>query len=123
MSTGAVVTGDLISHRFKLEACDRAYSLILSGEPSLGVLLEYDNDKPLDAKIERTKSVASSQEVISRSASQFGFIGAGSFAGAVLPQHLKGEEWRCTQLPLQGCNSCTIAKNLKPLFHLHQPVT
>ena len=36
MSTGAVVTGDLISHRFKKHAI--GHSLIFSGEPSLGVL-------------------------------------------------------------------------------------
>ena len=117
MSTSAVVTGDLISHRFKLEACDRAYSLILSGEPSLGVLLEYDNAKPLDAKIERTKSISSSQEVISRSANQFGFIGAGSFAGAVLlPAFKKAGVEVHTIASAGGVNSWHHSQKFKASF-------
>ncbi|MDB2315827.1 bi-domain-containing oxidoreductase [Luminiphilus sp.] len=84
MAAGALLTSGLVSHRFRLEACDKAYGLILSGEPSLGVLLEYDNAQPLGVKTETTKFISTSRESDVSGANQFGFIGAGNFAGAVL---------------------------------------
>ena len=41
LASGALDVTPLISHRFKLDDAEEAYELLSSGEPSLGILLQY----------------------------------------------------------------------------------
>jgi len=77
----------LISHRFAIERGEDAYKLI-SGEtkePYLGIVLQYDPDKPVETKIEISPSPEKASSV------RLGMIGAGDYAKAMLLPHFKRE--------------------------------
>lgn len=78
----------LISHRFPIEKAQDAYALIESGskEPYLGIVISYDEEKPLANRIELvSKSAAKASRV------GVGMIGAGSYARKFLLPNLKAE--------------------------------
>jgi predicted dehydrogenase len=56
MADGRLDVAPLITHRFRLEEAEKAYELLASGEPSLGILLQYPTreEKPDAALLERT---------------------------------------------------------------------
>lgn len=78
LASGRLVVADLITHRFEVEAADRAYDLMSTGsQPYLGIVLTYAGDsappQPSAAKTPRTSS-------------GIGWIGAGNFSsGTLLP--------------------------------------
>ena len=53
MAEGKLDVESLISHRFEIDDAARAYELLSSDEPSLGILLEYP-ERPLDQVVETT---------------------------------------------------------------------
>ena len=71
----------LISHRYSISEAEKAYDLILSSNPSLGILLEYEvqefNKKDSLIHLSKPKSLGEGDIGLS-------FIGSGSFATKVL---------------------------------------
>ena len=70
--------GYLTTHTFKLDDAPKAFDMILSrSEPFIGILIEYDVEKPL-----KTGRIRVSPEVRSQKSEvvNIGFIGAGSYA-------------------------------------------
>jgi polar amino acid transport system substrate-binding protein len=88
LSSGRVKVDPLITHRFSIEEGERAYQLI-TGEPSetyLGVLLQYDSERPLESRIElplRPIAASPTQNV------RVGLIGAGQYAKSMLLPNFK----------------------------------
>ncbi len=80
VAAGSLNVRPLISHRYPFEQALDAYDLITTGrEPSLGVVLGYD-DKGEEPKIPATKKVAA----LPSHCVALGVVGAGNFAKAVL---------------------------------------
>ena len=78
----------LVSHRFTLAQAQEAYKLIGSKEPSLGILLQYeDRGKKSDLELQRT-SVGFKKNAIAardpRASAVVGFVGSGNYATMVL---------------------------------------
>jgi predicted dehydrogenase len=82
MADGRINMQPLISHRFKLEQAAEAYDLISNGNP-LGVLLEYQAEKPTEAK-QQTVALDIPSAEASASKAVLGFIGAGNYTSSVL---------------------------------------
>jgi polar amino acid transport system substrate-binding protein len=81
LGAGKLSLKDLISHRFNFQDAKKAFDAILdSAVHTMGVLLEYDHERPL-----QTPEFPKQAKVRSGSVS---FIGAGSFAGNFLLPHL-----------------------------------
>ncbi len=81
IATGKIDLGYLTTHEFPLAQAADAYNMILdASEPFLGVVLKYDQDRPLDRqRLEIRPSKPESQVGLA-------FIGAGSYAqGNLLP--------------------------------------
>jgi predicted dehydrogenase/NADPH:quinone reductase-like Zn-dependent oxidoreductase len=84
MASGAVNPLPLITHRFPFHDAPRAYELIVSAEPSLGVLLEY---APRSATSQaRARTLALPSRPAGQPATTFavGVIGAGNFGSRIL---------------------------------------
>ena len=70
----------LISHRFSIADAAKAYSLIGSDTPSLGVVLTYEEKRAG----ETTRTLALAESPRAKSRGNVGFIGAGNYASRVL---------------------------------------
>jgi predicted dehydrogenase len=86
MASRTIDVRPLITHRFAISQAEEAYNLVASGEPSLGILLEYPG---LDVgSAERVIEVASRKATPPRTtangAVSIAFIGAGNYAANVL---------------------------------------
>src|SRR5208282_4300341 len=80
VAAGSLDVRPLISHRYPFEQAIEAYDLITTGrEPSLGVVLGYDN-KPQEPKT----PVAKNMLAFPSSCVALGVVGAGNFAKALL---------------------------------------
>ena len=80
MAAGGLDVRPLISHRYPFEQAIEAYDLITTGrEPSLGVVLDYDNKRE-EPKTPVTKNLVA----IPSPCVALGVVGAGNFAKAVL---------------------------------------
>jgi NAD(P)-dependent dehydrogenase (short-subunit alcohol dehydrogenase family) len=107
MASGALDVAPLISHRFPLERAVEAYEMLASGEPSLGILLEYPGvqgepervvrlrggDGVVGASPARESGAGAGRSADSRARPAptggvgecvVGFLGAGNYAGRVL---------------------------------------
>ncbi|WP_027950395.1 bi-domain-containing oxidoreductase [Haliea salexigens] len=99
LASGALDVAPLISHRFALEQAVAAYELLSSGEPSLGILLEYpgsvaelgDQGAAPRAAGGRVVPLCVADTIVSDSVVKpaqgdvnVGFLGAGNYAGRVL---------------------------------------
>ena len=87
LAAGTLDVAPLISHRFPLEQAVKAYDLLASDEPSLGILLEYgrDDDERLKARevwLQPPQSGARPER--SERRGTVAFIGAGNYAGRML---------------------------------------
>lgn len=85
----------LITHRFPIAQAHSAYELITgaTGEPSLGVMIEYPENANSDSRC--TDLISSKEPVAGHSSVRVGFIGAGDFAlGTLLPaiEHAAGAQ-------------------------------
>ena len=86
LSTGALSTEPLISHRYPIEKAAAAYDLLSSPEPSLGILLQYPGTAdpkqrtialPAEPSASDTRALRSGQPLL-------GVIGAGNYASRML---------------------------------------
>lgn len=84
MAMGALDVAPLISHRFDLQDVSRAYDLLVSNEPHLGILLRYGQtaEQPWQSRSVTTAQAPSSGGKPGEVA--VGCIGAGNYAGRVL---------------------------------------
>ena len=91
MGQGKIDVAPLITHRFPLSEAARAYELISSNEPHLGVLFEYSED-PVDITAQRV--VRLTQPSTQPAKVVLAVIGAGNYASAVLLPTLRGTSAR-----------------------------
>lgn len=88
MSAGRLDMKPLISHRFGIEEAEKAYQLIVNGDSSLGVLLQYPGlEVSAAARTVSLLSASKEQEstaIICVGKATLSFVGAGSYATAVL---------------------------------------
>jgi predicted dehydrogenase len=85
MAAGAVDPLPLLTHRFPFKESRRAYDLITSPEPSLGILLEYEGcGQAVRSGKERTIDVHLRPGSSSSASFCVGVIGAGNFGSRVL---------------------------------------
>lgn len=83
LSTGALKTEPLVTHRFPIQQASVAYELLSSPDPSLGILINYPEDADPN---QRTVSLTSKSidEKISSGQPRLGIVGAGNYASRVL---------------------------------------
>lgn len=83
MASGALQVEPLISHRFDLEFGADAMALLTSGEPSLGILLNYPQDRSGEVPVRKVRLV-SPEAASPHGQTIVGFLGAGNYASRVL---------------------------------------
>ena len=88
MATGALNVKQLISHRFDIDEAEKAYELIVSKEPTLGILLTYpglqitnDSRKVL---LSVNNNIKKSNNKNTNKKIKVSFVGSGNYAGSVL---------------------------------------
>jgi predicted dehydrogenase/threonine dehydrogenase-like Zn-dependent dehydrogenase len=81
MADNRLDVSSLLSHRFAIQEAPKAYELIGSSTPSLGVLLEYRQAQGSRHADARTVQVSPASE---SAKATLGFIGAGNYATGVL---------------------------------------
>jgi len=87
MAVGRLDVAPLVSHRFRLDQAVEAYSLLSSGEQSLGIVLEYPTGDGSAGKSDSghsARKVALAPTVVSAGKGNVAFLGAGNYAGRVL---------------------------------------
>ena len=82
MTSGALKVAPLISHRFAIAQADAAMALLTSGQPSLGILLQFPQDQPVARLSERRVVLAAIPGTPGKA--NVAFLGAGNYAGRVL---------------------------------------
>ncbi|MBX3565271.1 MAG: bi-domain-containing oxidoreductase [Sphingomonas sp.] len=83
LSSGALDVAPLISHRYTIEAGGEAMDLLSSGQPSLGILLDYPSGEGTPERRVRLNGAAVTEP--GRPArGVLGFLGAGNYASRVL---------------------------------------
>jgi len=106
MAEGKLDLKPLITHRFPFDDAIQAYDLISGNEPSLGIILEYNQEGkyiqpettiPLVSKIKKIEGVPT-----------FGFIGAGNFAGSILIPAFKKQKVNLKTIASSGGLSGTL---------------
>ena len=83
LASGQLRTEALISHRYELDKADEAYALLTSGQPSLGIIIQYsdtDNDTTQQQTIQLTEQSAIQDATIP----VVSCIGAGNYASRML---------------------------------------
>src|SRR5690606_19894460 len=94
LEAGLLDLEPLRTHEFPIESAEQAYDLIGSGEPCLGVLLRFPM-ADLAASEDRAVALPQPNAVPAVPASERGvvnFVGAGSYAGAVLVPAFRATE-------------------------------
>lgn len=87
MADGRLDVASLISHRFSIGEAERAYSLIDSDTPSLGILLDFGDEDDLPPA---APAILLRAPVPSNDLPRIGIIGAGAYAAStLLPALLK----------------------------------
>lgn len=90
MASGALNVSSLVSHRFDIDDAPKAYDLLSSKDPSLGIVLRYQKE---DGTVEAARTVRISDtsssppagsRVDANVAPTLAVIGAGNYAGRVL---------------------------------------
>lgn len=117
MADKKLLTEPLVSHRFDIENAPSAYDVIAgSGEPHLGILLDYSSRKKIASTSlpeERTITLIPQTAASKRTSGipVIGMIGAGSFAGQVLlPAIAAGKARLKTIVSRGGTNSAVMGK-------------
>ncbi|MBO6768977.1 MULTISPECIES: bi-domain-containing oxidoreductase [unclassified Erythrobacter] len=83
MASGLLDVKPLITHRFDIEQAAQAMDLLTSGEPSMGILINYPDT--VDAgRLAKERKVALGTANSKPSAGNVAFLGAGNYAGRVL---------------------------------------
>jgi polar amino acid transport system substrate-binding protein len=107
-ASGGIDLEKLITHRFPVEKGEDAYKLI-SGEtkePYLGIVLQYDPEKPLESRLEFPSKAAGKAKGV-----RIGMIGAGGYAQKLLLPNFKsnGAEF-CSIATAQGLTARDVAR-------------
>lgn len=92
LASGRLDVVPLISHRFKLDDAQSAYTLLASDEPQLGIVLEYadEQERPLASlRSERVALPASATRPATKKAPTIAFLGAGNYASRALMPAMK----------------------------------
>jgi predicted dehydrogenase len=99
VAAGQVKVTPLITHRFPVTAAAEAYQLIQgeSAPRSLGVVLEYDVQRPLPSRITLATPAPSSNASV-----KIGMVGAGSFARSTLLPAIKADRITALQGVVTG---------------------
>lgn len=84
MVSGRLDVKPLISHRVPLADAEGAYELLTSGEPSLGILLEYPAARSGEEAALQRRAVALTPAGAAPNRGSVAFLGAGNYAGRVL---------------------------------------
>jgi len=91
MADGRLNVARLVSHRFTIDAAEKAYELLGCNEPSLGILLQYPaaEDKPDEVLRRSSVKLGPSSPTLFRveageRRAVVAFVGAGNYATAVL---------------------------------------
>ena len=109
MAQGKLDVAPLITHRFPLSEAPRAYELIASAEPHLGVLFEYGSDIA-QAPAHRTVQLREYRTAAPADA-VIGVSGAGNYASSVLLPALARTRARCKLLAsITGTSGARQAK-------------
>ncbi|HJQ10042.1 MAG TPA: bi-domain-containing oxidoreductase [Gemmatimonadaceae bacterium] len=89
MASGAVNPERLVSHRIAIKDAPKAYDILLAGEPSLGLVLQYPGGN--GRQVAQADRVVSRHEPVMRSSSgpRVAVIGAGNYAARTLLPVLK----------------------------------
>ncbi|HWW74710.1 MAG TPA: Gfo/Idh/MocA family oxidoreductase [Pyrinomonadaceae bacterium] len=104
VAAGSVKTAPLVTHRFRIDEAERAYSLISgdAAEPYLAVLINYDTGRELERnvrnqtsnfKLQISNSDARGVEPARTGAAvvRLGMVGAGDYARRMLLPHFRAE--------------------------------
>ena len=90
MASGRLDVAPLISHRMTLAEAGKAYDLLASGEPSLGILLEYPFDEAGGETARLAVDVTLTPSTpLAAPGARTAFIGVGNYGGRVLVQAFK----------------------------------
>ena len=84
MAGGQLDVTPLITHRFPLERASDAYELLTSGEPSLGILLEYPAARAGSVQPAEGRTVLLAPAAPAPTKASIAFLGEGNYAGRVL---------------------------------------
>jgi predicted dehydrogenase/threonine dehydrogenase-like Zn-dependent dehydrogenase len=80
VASGSVAMKPMVTHRFPIAEAERAYELVVSNTPSLGILLEY----PAESPASQARTISLKPAAPGAGEASIGFIGSGNYAGAVL---------------------------------------
>jgi predicted dehydrogenase/threonine dehydrogenase-like Zn-dependent dehydrogenase len=84
MSDGRIITRPLVSHRFDIGDAAAAYDLLVSPQPSLGIVLQYPRrSEPRLSALERSVTITPAERAAA-GRPRIAFIGAGNYGGRVL---------------------------------------
>jgi len=89
LGRGLIEVSSLVSHRFPIEKAVRAYDLIQSKQPFLGVLITYPKIREKLVSVKRLPFPAA-QRPVAKGRIRLGVLGAGNFARYTLLPALKG---------------------------------
>jgi predicted dehydrogenase/threonine dehydrogenase-like Zn-dependent dehydrogenase len=81
MASGRLDANPLISHRFPLQQAAKAYELLSSGQPSLGIVLEYPQ---IGREQLEQHTVPVPGNAVAAGKASVAFVGAGNYASRVL---------------------------------------
>jgi predicted dehydrogenase len=84
MASGKLEVGPLISHRYALERAVEAYDLLASGQPSLGILLQYPGAAAQATGALAQRTLALSSAPLASGKASVVFLGAGNYASRTL---------------------------------------
>jgi len=84
MASKALEVRPLITHRFPIERADEAYSVLTSGEPSLGIVLQYPEEVSNKETDSRTVVLDGTRSFGAAAKPVVGCIGAGNYGGRIL---------------------------------------
>ncbi len=84
LADGRLDVTPLVSHRFAIDEADRAYALIESSTPSLGIVLRYPAPAERPDAAVRNRTVNLSRSVDCAGTAALAFVGSGNYATSVL---------------------------------------
>lgn len=84
MASGALEVKSLISHRFDIGSADKAYDILASSTPSLGIILDYPPRPQAPGSLAPVARTVVAAPAAAAASPRLAFIGAGNYAGRVL---------------------------------------
>lgn len=120
MATGRMDVKPLISHRFAINDAQKAYELVSSDSPSMGILLKYptSEEKP-ESELRQTK-VKTGPFIAQSGKPVLAFIGSGNYSTAVLVPAFKKTG---VQLKMVASNGGVSGTHVASKFGFEQTTT